>query len=67
MEDVPKMIDKETYCKDCDRGIYGKYPSCDMNIENNGRYVLNDSKCYCKITNGERSEKYPWEENIWKG
>ena len=39
-----------TYCKDCD-----------INIENEGRYVKGDSKCYCKIVNGKRAEKYPWE------
>ena len=32
------------------------------NIENNGMYVKGDSKCYCKITNGKRAEKYPWEK-----
>ena len=57
------MTDKEreNYCKDCDRSIYGEYPSCDINIENNGLYVHADQKCYCKITNGKRAEKYPWE------
>ena len=55
--------DTENYCKDCDRSIYGKYHNCDINIENNnGMYVKGDSKCYCKITNGKRSEKYPWEK-----
>ena len=54
--------DAENYCKDCDRSIYGKYHNCDINIENNGMYVTGDSKCYCKITNGKRSEKYPWEK-----
>lgn len=55
------MIDMETYCNDCDRSIGGKYHDCDINIENNGRYVMNSDKCYCKITNGKRAEKYPWE------
>jgi hypothetical protein len=50
------------YCTDCDRSIYGKYHDCDINIENNGVYVKGDRKCYCKITNGKRAEKYPWEE-----
>ena len=53
--------DVENYCKDCDRSIYGKYKDCDVNIENDGKYVMSDSKCYCKIVNGERAEKYPWE------
>ena len=55
------MDKRETYCKDCDRSIYGKYHDCDINIENEGRYVKGDSKCYCKIVNGKRAEKYPWE------
>jgi hypothetical protein len=55
------MINRETYCKDCDRSIYGKYHDCDINIENDGLYVMADDKCYCKIVNGERAEKYPWE------
>ena len=55
------MINRETYCSDCDRSIYGKYHDCDVNIENDGKYVLADEKCYCKIVNGERAEEYPWE------
>ena len=55
------MINRETYCNDCDRSIYGKYHDCDVNIENDGKYVMSDEKCYCKIINGERVEKYPWE------
>ena len=55
-----RLIDRETYCKDCDRSIYGKYHDCDINIENEGRYE-GGSKCYCKIVNGQRAEKYPWE------
>ena len=54
---------REKYCKDCDRSIYGKYHDCDVNIENNGKYVMADSKCYCKIVDGKRAEKYPWEED----
>ncbi len=42
--------DAESYCKDCDRSIYGKYHDCDINIENKGMYVKGNSKCYCKIT-----------------
>lgn len=55
------MINRETYCKDCDRSVYGKYHDCDVNIENDGKYVMGNEKCYCKIVNGERAEKYPWE------
>lgn len=57
------MIDKDTYCKDCDRSIYAtgfNAKSCDMNVEDNG-YYNRSGKCYCKIVNGERAEKYPWE------
>ena len=54
--------ERETYCKDCDRSIYGKYSNCDVNIENYGKYVMSDDKCYCKIVNGKRAEKYPWEQ-----
>lgn len=55
------MGNRDDYCKDCDRSIYGKYHDCDVNIENNGKYVMAGEKCYCKIINGERAEKYPWE------
>ena len=57
----PMSIDRETYCNDCDRSIYGKYHDCDVNIENDGKYVMADEKCYCKIVNAKRAEKYPWE------
>jgi hypothetical protein len=35
--------------------------NCDVNIEDNGYYNLAGEKCYCKIVNGKRAEKYPWE------
>ena len=54
-------IKREEYCKNCERSIYGEFPSCDVNIENNGKYVLS-GKCYNKIVDGKRVEKYPWEE-----
>lgn len=57
------MADRDTYCKDCDRSIYGEHPSCDVNIENNGKYVMSGEKCFCKVVNGKRAEKYPWEMN----
>lgn len=59
------MTDREmNYCKDCKRSIYGEYKDCDINIENNGRYVSGDSKCYCKIgPNGKMAEKYPWQKD----
>jgi len=54
--------DTENYCKDCDRSIYGKYPSCDINIENNGKYTKPGAPCYCKCREGVGMvEKYPWE------
>ena len=43
------MIDRENYCKDCKRSIWSEFPSCDVNIENNGRYVGSGEKCHCKI------------------
>ena len=57
------MTDEErkTYCRDCDRSIYGKYHDCDVNIEDNGYYNLADDKCWCKIVNGKRPYPYPWE------
>ena len=57
------MTDEErkTYCMDCDRSIWGKYHDCDINIADNGYYNKSGDKCYCKITNGEMAEKYPWE------
>lgn len=54
--------ERKTYCKDCDRSIYGDSPSCDMNIENDGKYVHADPICYCKIVSGKRAELYPWEK-----
>lgn len=59
------MIDTnaETYCKDCDRSVYGKYKNCDINIENEGLYTKGNYPCYCKIVDGKRAEKYPWENN----
>lgn len=40
------MTDKEreTYCNDCDRSINGRYHDCDVNIENNGKYVMAGDK-----------------------
>ena len=58
------MINRETYCKDCDRSVFaiGELAlTCDMNIEDNGYYNGAGEKCYCKIVNGKRAEKYPWE------
>lgn len=52
-------MDRNSYCKNCDRSIYGD-KSCDVNVENNGKYVMAGDKCYCKITNGKMAEKYPW-------
>lgn len=55
-------MNNENYCRDCDRSIYGEFPSCDVNIENNGKYTK-EGKCYCKITDGKMAEKYPWQED----
>lgn len=43
------MIDKDNYCKDCKRSIYGEYKDCDINIENDGKYVMGDGECGCKV------------------
>lgn len=59
------MIDRNTYCKDCDRSIHAmgtSAGSCDCNIESNGYFNLAGDKCYCKVVNGKRTEKYPWEQ-----
>lgn len=54
--------DADNYCKDCGRSIYGKYPSCDTNIKNNGKYTKSGTPCYCKCREGVGMvEKYPWE------
>lgn len=53
-------MDRNTYCRDCDRSIWGN-KSCDVNVEDNGYFNLSDEKCYCKVVNGIRAEKYPWE------
>lgn len=56
-------MDRDNYCKDCKRSIYAEFPSCDMNIENNGKYVGAGDKCYCKIgLDGKMAEKYPWKQ-----
>ena len=58
------MIDRNNYCKDCDRSIFATgllANSCDTNIENNGYYNGAGKKCYCKIVNGKMAETYPWE------
>ena len=59
-------MDRDTYCKDCSRSIWGD-KSCDVNVENNGRYVGSGEKCYCKCNENGRVEKYPWEERGEKG
>ena len=56
--------ERETYCKDCDRSIYGKYSDCDINIENNGKYVMADSKCYCKRKAVKRNDRERTERRI---
>lgn len=64
------MIDRNNYCKNCDRSIYATGTlanSCDNNISDNGYYNGAGEKCYCKIVNGERIEKYPWEDREESG
>ena len=56
-------VDRDNYCKDCKRSIYGEYKDCDVNIENIGKYVMAGDKCYCKIDpDGKMVEKYPWDK-----
>lgn len=43
------MIDKETYCKNCKRSIYGEYHDCDINIDSDGLYLRGESECGCKV------------------
>lgn len=47
---VLKEIEQATYCIDCRRSIWGENPSCDVNIENNGKYACVGSKCHCKVS-----------------
>ena len=49
------MTDKKRleYCKDCERSIYGRMKNCDINIENDGKYVMAGDKCYCKVKRKE--------------
>lgn len=44
-----REVMEEVYCRDCKRGIYGTYKDCDINIENNGKYVKGANKCGCKV------------------
>lgn len=53
---MTRLIDKNTYCKDCERSIYGEYADCDVNIENNGVYVHGDGECPCKVKKGKEGE-----------
>jgi len=48
-------IDRENYCKDCKRSIYGEYKNCDVNVENNGKYTFNH-ECGCKVEVGGEKE-----------
>lgn len=48
--------EREDYCKDYKRSIYAENPSCDVNIENNGKYVMAGDTCGCKVKK-EREEK----------
>lgn len=52
--------ERETYCKDCTRSIWGEHPDCDINIENNGKYVMAGEKCFCKVDEKGMVERYPW-------
>jgi len=45
---MKNKIDRNNYCKDCKRSIYGEMKNCDVNIENNGYYPC-DWECTCKV------------------
>lgn len=46
------MTDKERlyYCQNCARSIWGNIKDCDINIQNNGKYVLPDKFCKNKVS-----------------
>ena len=46
-------VKRAVYCTDCERSIYGSYKDCDVNIENNGKYVMAGDVCYCKVVQKE--------------
>lgn len=49
-------IKRAVYCMDCKRSIYGEYKDCDVNIENDGKYVMDGLDCKCKVlVNAEES------------
>jgi len=51
---MAEKIDRDNYCKDCDRSIYGNSAlKCDVNVENNGKYTSNH-ECGCKVEVGEK-------------
>lgn len=46
--DIQEIM-RAVYCRNCKRSIYGEYKDCDINIENDGQYVRETTKCGCKI------------------
>lgn len=42
-------VKRAVYCTDCKRSVYSNSPSCDINIENNGKYVGENGVCNCKV------------------
>ena len=48
-EKCRKEVKRAVYCTDCKRSIYSDFPSCDINIENDGKYVGADDVCHCKV------------------
>lgn len=42
-------IKRAIYCMDCKRSIYWEYKDCDVNIENDGKYVMSGFDCHCKV------------------
>lgn len=47
--------ERQNYCKDCKRSIYGEYKDCDVNIDNNGYYPCN-WECHCKVKTKIKTE-----------
>ena len=55
---MAEKIDRDNYCKDCKRSIYGEYKNCDVNLENNGKYVASpNQECGCKIAEVAHGEE----------
>lgn len=62
---MAEKIKRDNYCKDCKRSIYGEYKNCDVNIENNGKYVgPPNQECGCKIAEVTKSDEVERSESL---